>query len=198
MTGIRLHTCWNSLRNYVLEAIQTRTVSNFGAFYYMFIVNVGLCNEPEFARTKIHQKLKQKHALYLENTKIVQSVCTEVLFVLDLKKTQVENAFISEISVFFCSSSYRIQVGPRDKLFVVCYTIHHSDRVYFKILDGRKCSYKRFQFPSLLHHPSPTPSPTPKGHRKYWVSTCRTMVNDSTIWIICTCQFKQVQRGFRT
>ena len=100
MTGIRLHTCWSSLRNYVLEAIQTRTVSNFGAFYYMFIVNVGLCNESEFARTKIHQKLKQKHALYLENTKIVQSVCTEVLVVLDSKKTQVENAFLSEISVF--------------------------------------------------------------------------------------------------
>ena len=65
-------------------------MSNFGAFYYMFIVNVGLYKEPEFAPTKIHQKLKQKHAFYLENTKIVQSVCTEVLFVLDWKKTQVK------------------------------------------------------------------------------------------------------------
>ena len=103
---------WSILRNYILEAIQTRTVSNFGAFYYKFIVNVGLVKEPEFARTKIHQKLKQKHAFYLENTKIVQSVCTEVLFVLDSKKLQVENVFPIEINVFFCSSSYRIQVDP--------------------------------------------------------------------------------------
>ena len=93
MAGIRLHTFWNILRNYVLEAIQTRIVSNFGAFYYMFIVNVGLYKEPEFAPTRIHQKLKQKHAFYLENTKIVQSVSTEVLFVLDSKKTQVKNVF---------------------------------------------------------------------------------------------------------
>ena len=87
MAVIRLHTFWSILRNYVLEAIQTRTVSNFGAFCYMFIVNVGLYKEPEFARTKIHQKSNEKHAFYSENTKIVQSVCTEVLFVLDLKKT---------------------------------------------------------------------------------------------------------------
>ena len=100
MAGIRLHTFWNILRNYVLEAIQTRTVSNFGAFYYMFIVNVGLYKESEFAPTKIHQKLKQKHAFYLENTKIVQSVCTGVLFVLDSKKTQVKNVFPIRISVF--------------------------------------------------------------------------------------------------
>ena len=84
MAGIRLHTFWSILRNYVLEAIQTRTVSNFGAFYYIFIVNVGLYKEPEFAPTK----------------KIAQSVCTEVLFVLDSKKTQVENVFPIEISVF--------------------------------------------------------------------------------------------------
>ena len=70
MAGIRLHTFWIILRNYVLEAIQTRTVSNFGAFYYMFIVNVGLYKEPEFAPTKIHQKLKQKHAFYLEKLKL--------------------------------------------------------------------------------------------------------------------------------
>ena len=76
MAGIRLHTFWSILRNCVLEAIQTRTVSNFGAFFYIFIVNVGLYKEPEFARTKFHQKLKQKHAFYLEKTKIVQSVCT--------------------------------------------------------------------------------------------------------------------------
>ena len=100
MAGIRWHTFWNILRNYVLEAIQTRTVSNFGAFYNMFIVNVGLYKEPEFAPTKIHQKLTQKHAFYLENTKIVQSVCTEVLFVLYLKKTQVKNVFSIQISVF--------------------------------------------------------------------------------------------------
>ena len=52
MAGIRLHSFWSILRNYVLEAIQTRTVSNFGTFYYMFIVNVGLYKEPEFARTE--------------------------------------------------------------------------------------------------------------------------------------------------
>ena len=75
-------------------------MSNFGAFCYMFIVNVGLYKELEFAPTKIHQKLKQKHAFYLENTKIVQSVCTEVLFVLESKKTQVENVFPIEISIF--------------------------------------------------------------------------------------------------
>ena len=75
-------------------------MSDFGAFYYMFIVNVALYKEPEFAPTKIHQKLKQKHAFYLENTKIVQSVCTEVLFVLDSKKAQVENVFPIQISVF--------------------------------------------------------------------------------------------------
>ena len=91
----------------VLEAIQTRTVSNFGAFYYMFMVNVGLYKEPEFAPTKIHQKLKQKHAFYLENTKIVQSVCTEVLFVLDSKKTQVENVFPIEISLFSAAAVIR-------------------------------------------------------------------------------------------
>ena len=67
MAGIRLHTFWSMLRNYVLEAMQTRTVSNFGAFYYMFIVNKGLYKEPEFVQTEIHQKLKQKHAFYLEN-----------------------------------------------------------------------------------------------------------------------------------
>ena len=75
-------------------------MSNFDAFYCIFIVNVGLYKEPEFAPTKIHQKLKQKHAFCLENSKIVQSVCTEVLFVLDSKKTQVENVFPIEISVF--------------------------------------------------------------------------------------------------
>ena len=75
-------------------------MSNFGAFYYMFIVKVGLYKEPEFARTKIHQKLKQKHPLYLENTKTVQSVCTEVPFVLEPKKRQVENVFPIEISLF--------------------------------------------------------------------------------------------------
>ena len=100
MALMRLHTFWSILRNDVLEAIQKRTVSSFGAFYYMFIVNVGLFKEPEFAPTKIHQKLKPKHAFYLENTKIVQSVCTKVLFVLDSKKTQVENVFPTEISVF--------------------------------------------------------------------------------------------------
>ena len=73
-------------------------MSNFGAFHYMFIVNVGLYKEPEFAPTKIHQKLKQKHALYLENIKIVQYVCTEVLFVLDSKKTQVKNVFPIQIN----------------------------------------------------------------------------------------------------
>ena len=187
MAGIRLHTFWSILRNYVLEAIQTRTVSNFGAFYYMdrvkriwylspmraakvqaslrmravspepsllahtrsesrgiftqkarslaplngwacavkichdgmledtnsldgahmFIVNVGLYKEPEFARTKIHQKFKQKHVFYLENTKIVQSVCAEVLFVLESKKTQVENVFPIEISVFSAAADIR-------------------------------------------------------------------------------------------
>ena len=97
MAGIRLHTFWSNLRNYVFEAIQTRTVSNFGAIYYMFVVNVGLYKEPEFARTIINPKLKEKHAFYLENIKIVQSVCTEVLFVLDSKKTQVENVFPIEV-----------------------------------------------------------------------------------------------------
>ena len=75
-------------------------MGNFGAFCYMFMVTIGLYKEPEFARTKIHQKLKQKHGFYLENTKIVQSVCTEALFVLDSKKTQVANVFPIEISVF--------------------------------------------------------------------------------------------------
>ena len=56
-------------------------------------------------------KLKQKHAYYMENTKIVQSVCTEVLFVLDSKKTQVEIIFPIEINIF-CSSSYQVQVDP--------------------------------------------------------------------------------------
>ena len=107
MAGIRLHTFMSILRNYVSEAIQTHTVSNFGVFFYMFIVNVGLYKEPEFARTKIHQKLKQKHAFYLENTKIVQSVCTEVLFVLDSKKTQVEDIFPIEISVFSTAAVIR-------------------------------------------------------------------------------------------
>ena len=100
MAGIRLHTFWSILRNYLLEAIQT---SNFGAFYYMFI---GLYKEPEFAPTKIHQKLKQKHAFYLENTKIVQSVCSEVLVVLDSKKTQVENVFPIEIRVFSAAAVF--------------------------------------------------------------------------------------------
>ena len=82
-------------------------MSNFGAFYYMLIINVGLYKEPEFARIKIHQKLKQKHAFYLENTETVQSVCTEVLFVLDSKKTQVENVFPMEISVFSAAAVIR-------------------------------------------------------------------------------------------
>ena len=70
----------------------------------MFIVNLGLYKEPDFSPAKIHQKLKQKHALYLKNTKIVQSVCTEVLFVLDSKKTQVKNVFLIQISVFSASA----------------------------------------------------------------------------------------------
>ena len=107
MAGIRLHSFSSILKNYVLEAIQTRTVSNFGAFYYLFIVNVRLYKESEFAPTKIHQKLKQKQAFYLENTKIVQSVCTAVLFVLDSKKTQVENVFPIEISVFSAAAVIR-------------------------------------------------------------------------------------------
>ena len=107
MAGIRLYTFWSILRNYVLEAIQTPTLSNFGAFYYMFIENVGLFKEPEFARTKIHQKLKQEHAFYLENTKIVQSVCTDVLFVLDSKKTQLKNVFPIEISIFSSAAVIR-------------------------------------------------------------------------------------------
>ena len=82
-------------------------MSNFGAFYYMFIVNVVLYKEPDFAPTKIHQKLKQKHAFYLESTKILQSVCTEVLFVLDSKKTEVENVFPIEISVFSAAADIR-------------------------------------------------------------------------------------------
>ena len=73
----------------------------------MFIVNVELYKEPELARTEIHQKLKQKHAFYLENTKIEQSVCTEVLFALDSKKTQVENVFPIEISVFSAAAVIR-------------------------------------------------------------------------------------------
>ena len=95
-----MQTFWNILRNYVLEAIQTRTVSSFGTFYYMFLVIVGLYKEPEFAPTKIHQKLKSKHAFYLDNTKIVQSVGTEVLCALDSKKTQIKNVFPIQISVF--------------------------------------------------------------------------------------------------
>ena len=91
---------WSILRNYVLEAIQTRTLSNFGGFYYMFIVNAGLYKESEFVQTKIHQKLKQKLSFFLQNTNIVQSVSTEVLFVLDSKKIEVENLFPIEISVF--------------------------------------------------------------------------------------------------
>ena len=87
--------------------MQTRTVSNFGAFYYMFIVNVGLYKEPEFAQIKMYQKLKQKHAFYLENTKIVQSVCIEVLFVLHSKKTLVENVFPIEISAFSAAAFIR-------------------------------------------------------------------------------------------
>ena len=66
MAGIRLHTFWSILRNYVLEAIQTRTVSNFGAFYYMFIVNVGLYKEPEFVPTKILSEIKTKSRILFE------------------------------------------------------------------------------------------------------------------------------------
>ena len=59
---IRLYTFWSTLRNYVLEAIQTSTECNFGAFYYMFIANEGLCKEREFDSFK-HQKLKKNHTL---------------------------------------------------------------------------------------------------------------------------------------
>ena len=168
MAGIRLHTFWSILRNYVLEAIQTRTMSNFGAFYYMFIVNVGLYKEPEFAPTKIHQKLKQKHASYLENTKIVQPVCTEVLFVLDWKKTQVRNVFPIQISVFFCSSSYRIQVDPWDKLLLM--------------LGGPKppsCGQRRlwsdWADPSFLHADSEDFDQTKRMPRLIWVFAGRTV-----------------------
>ena len=65
MAGIRLHTFWSILRNYVLEAIQTRTVSNFGAFYYMFIVNVGLYEEPELPELKfIRNSNKNMHSIW--------------------------------------------------------------------------------------------------------------------------------------
>ena len=59
-----LHTFLSILRNWVLEAIQTHTVSNFGTFHYMFMVNVGLYKEREFALLKHHQKFKKKRALY--------------------------------------------------------------------------------------------------------------------------------------
>ena len=95
-------------------------MSNFGASYYMFIVNVGLYKEPEFAPTKIHQKLKQKHAFYFENTKIVQSVCTEVLFVLDSKKTQVKNVLIFPFkSVYFLQQ--QLSHTGRSMRQIVCY-----------------------------------------------------------------------------
>ena len=97
---IRLYTFWNTFRNYVLEAIQTSTVCNFVAFCYLFIVNVGLYKECEFARSKHHQKFKKNHALDWERTKILKSVCSNVLFVLDSKKTQVLNVFPIKISVF--------------------------------------------------------------------------------------------------
>ena len=66
----------------------------------MFIVNVWLYKEPEFAQTKNPSEIKTKTCLLFGNTKIVQSVCAEVLFVLDSKKTQVENVFPIEICVF--------------------------------------------------------------------------------------------------
>ena len=83
----------------------------------MFIVNVELYKEPELAPTKIHHKLKQTHAFYLENTKIAQSVCTEILFVLDSKYTQVENVFPIEISVFSAAAV----IGGRSMRQIVGY-----------------------------------------------------------------------------
>ena len=97
MAGIRLHTFWSNLRNCVLEAIQTRTVSNFGAFYYMFIVNVGLYKELEFAPTKIHQKLKQNMHSVWKTLKLCNPFAQK--FCLS-KKTQVKNLFPIQISVF--------------------------------------------------------------------------------------------------
>ena len=48
-----------------------------------------------------HQKFKKKnHALGLERTKCFKDVCTNVLFVLGSKKTQVLNVFPIDISVF--------------------------------------------------------------------------------------------------
>ena len=55
-----LCTCFEALNDYVLEAIQISIVCNFDSFYYMFLVNVGLYKECEFARSKHHQKLKKK------------------------------------------------------------------------------------------------------------------------------------------
>ena len=106
IAGIRLHTFWNILRNYVLEAIQTRTVSNFGAFYYIFIVNAGLYKEPEFAPTKIIRNLNKSMYSIWKTLKFVHTVCTEVLFVLDSKKTQVENVFPIKISVFSAAAVF--------------------------------------------------------------------------------------------
>ena len=57
---------------------------------------------------------KKNHALDWERTKILKSVCTNVLFVLDSKKTQVLNVFPIQIS-----SSYRTQVDPRGKLLLM-------------------------------------------------------------------------------
>ena len=107
MALIRLYTFWSILRNYVLEAIQASTVFNFGAFYYMFIVNVGLYKECEFVRYKHHQKFNKNYALDWERTKILKSVCTNILFVLDSKKAQVLNVFPIEISVFSAAIKYR-------------------------------------------------------------------------------------------
>ena len=76
-------------------------MSNFGAFYYMymFIVNVGLYKEPEFAPTKIHQKLKQKQAFYFEITKIVQSLHRSSIC-LRFEESDVKNVFPIQTSVF--------------------------------------------------------------------------------------------------
>ena len=110
-TGIRTQDLSHTVRAlWPLSYRATRSTRD------MFIINVGLYKEPEFARTKIHQKLKQKHAFYLENTKIVQSVCTEVL---RFEKNTSWKRISYWNQCIFCSSSYQIQVDPWDKLLVM-------------------------------------------------------------------------------
>ena len=100
-------------------------------------------------RPKHQQKLKENACNYSDTTNILKPVCTEVLFVLISKKTQIKT-YSPFKSVYCLQQYYQTHVDPRDKLLVCL--IYHVVNVssLYKIRDDNKIRAK-FYWPVYEH-----------------------------------------------